>query len=95
MAAQQQWVFQRTPTFRKQFDALLPEQKAKAKKLFKQWKENPFSREFGAHKINRLSALSKRTVRSIHIEANLVATFTVSGNVITSLTIGTEKDVYG
>jgi hypothetical protein len=91
----QEWVFRTTPTFRKQFGKLSPDQQSKARERFHEWKKDPFSQALGVHKINRLSALAKRPIRAIHVEKNLVVTFAVHGNEIVSLDIGTEKDVYG
>ena len=54
-----------------------------------------FLADFRVHKINRLSALLRRTIRAIYVEKNLVVTFAVVGKEITSLDIGTEKEVYG
>ena len=89
MAAQ--WVFKRTPTFRKKFEALSPEQQKKARAAFKEFrKDPPLDR---CPKKNRLSALAKRTVRGFHIEKDLIVTFTIFGNEIISLDIGTH-DIY-
>jgi len=93
--AAQQWVFKKTPTFRKKFDKLSPNQQEKAKERFDEWKKDPFSQALGVHKINRLCGVAKRPIRAVHVEKNLVVTFAVQGNVIASLDIGTEKEVYG
>ena len=92
---EQQWVFKRTRTFRKKLDTLSSDQQSKARERFREWRKEPFSQALGVHKINRLSALLRRTIRAIHVEKNLVVTFAVVGKEITSLDIGTEKEVYG
>jgi mRNA-degrading endonuclease YafQ of YafQ-DinJ toxin-antitoxin module len=85
--------FKRTAQFKKSFDALNPAQQEATKAAFKKFKLNPFDPSLRPHKINRLSALRRRVVRSITIEGDLRAVFTIDGNKIISEDIGTH-DIY-
>jgi len=85
--------FRRTPQFRKAFDNLNEEQKEAAREAFKKFKLNPFDPSLKPHKINRLSALRKRTVHSVTISGNLKAVFTIDGNKVISEDIGSH-DIY-
>ena len=87
------WVFKRTPQFRRAFDGLSPTDQEAAREAFKIFKQDPFDARLRPHKINRLSALRKRTVHSVTIANNLRAVFEVHGNIILSLDIGTH-DIY-
>jgi len=89
--ADQKWVFKRTKSFIKAFNALTPGQQTKARAAFNRFKKNPPLAQ--CPKKNRLSALARRTIRGFHIEKNLIVTFTIQGNEIISLDIGTH-DVY-
>lgn len=85
--------FKRTPQFRRSFDDLsVAEQKA-AKEAFAIFKNDPFDPRLRTHKINRLSALHKKTVYSVVILNNLRAVFHKEGSVVTSLDIGSH-DIY-
>jgi mRNA-degrading endonuclease YafQ of YafQ-DinJ toxin-antitoxin module len=86
-----EFVFKRTPQFRKSFDSLNPAQQDAAREAFKKFKANPLNDPtLRPHKIQRLSALRRKTVRSITIEGDLRAVFTMDGNVIISEDIGTH-----
>jgi hypothetical protein len=88
------YVFKRTPQFRRAFDALSADDQNAAREAFKKFKANPLNDPgLKPHKINRLSALRKRTVRSVTIKGDLKAVFTIDGNSIISEDIGTH-DIY-
>lgn len=88
-----EYVFKRTPQFKRSFDSLSPEEQDLARKAFAIFKKNPFDPQLRHHKINRLTALYKQTIRSVIIAPNLRAVFKIDGNVVTSLDIGTH-DIY-
>jgi len=58
------------------------------------FKKDPFAKELGTHKINRLSALYRQTVWSVTVLGNLKSLFTMNGNIVTSISIG-NHGVYG
>jgi hypothetical protein len=87
------YIFKRTPSFRRAFDNLNPDQQQAAKKAFQTFKKNPFDPSLNPHKINRLSAIYKKTVLSVTIKGDLKSVFYVDGGVVVSLDIGTH-DIY-
>jgi len=89
--ATEPYVFKAVPDFWKSFSSLTPDAQKAAREAFKKFKANPFDPSLNPHKINRLTALYKRTVHSVTIGPDLRAVFTVSGNVVLSLDIGTHK----
>lgn len=86
-------VFKATPAFRKMFDDLSAEQQRAAREAFKKFKVNPFDPALKAHKIHRLSARLKKTVRAVEILPDLRMVFIIEGNVVTSFGIGSH-DIY-
>jgi len=88
------WVFRRAPSFRKAFGKLDAEMQALAKEKFKIFREDPFHPSLGTHRINRLSALYKRTIYSACLDGDLRAVFYVEGKVVMSVGIGSHK-IYG
>jgi mRNA-degrading endonuclease YafQ of YafQ-DinJ toxin-antitoxin module len=91
--AKGEYVFKRSQQFKKSFDSLSPEEQAEAKRAFAIFKEDPFDPRLRTHKIIRLSALYKRTIRSVTVAPNLRAVFYIDGNKVVSLDIGTH-DIY-
>jgi mRNA-degrading endonuclease YafQ of YafQ-DinJ toxin-antitoxin module len=87
------YVFKRTQQFKKSFDALSADDQQAAREAFKKFKADPKDASLNPHKINRLSSLRGKTVRSVTIKGNLRAVFTIQGNVIISEDIGTH-DIY-
>jgi hypothetical protein len=87
------YVFKKTPQFRKSYEALSSANQALADEAFKKFKADPYDASLRIHKINRLSAIRGTTVRSIVIAGNLRAVFTIKDNVIISEDIGTH-DIY-
>jgi len=87
------YVFKRTPQFKKAYDALSPDDQMAAKEAFRKFKADPKDPSLRPHKINRLTALRGKVVRSITIKGDLRAVFTVDGNVVISEDIGTH-DIY-
>lgn len=87
------FVFKRTPQFKKSFDGLSAAQQAAAREAFKKFKIDPFDPSLKTHKITRLSSLYRSTVHSVVIANNLRAVFTIKNNVVLSLDIGTH-DIY-
>ena len=80
-------------SFWKSFYALPPEQKEKVRKAWMKFKANPFDPSLKVHKINRLSSLLGTTVRAVEIEANLRIAFTIGGDVVETISMGTH-DLY-
>lgn len=87
------YVFKRANEYKASFKKLTPAQKKAAKDAFKIFKANPFDPRLKTHKINRLSALMRRIVFSVTIEADLRSTFYIDGNTVWSIDIGTH-DIY-
>jgi len=85
-----EWVFKRAPQFRKSFSQLSAEAQAVARVAYKEWKKDPLNphSKFRPHKINRLTALYKKTVYGIELGNDFRATFLTEGNVVKSLDIG-------
>jgi hypothetical protein len=90
---QRNYVFKRTHVFKKSFDALSADDQQSTREAFKKFKVNPFDPALKTHKINRLSALRKKTVYSVVIGKDLRAVFTITNNVVLSEDIGTH-DIY-
>lgn len=86
-------VFLTTPTFRRSFANLTPDQKAAARWAFQIFAQDPFDARLRPHTINRLSARYQRTVYSVTVNRDLRALFTLDGNRVISLNIGTH-DIY-
>ncbi len=84
------WVFLATPEFWKSFKRLPLDQQTRAKAVFTRFKEDPFDPGLRPHKINRLSAIYRRTIHSVTIESDLRAVFYVEDNMIVSVDIGTH-----
>jgi len=76
-----------------QFYRLNAAQKTSARRAWQIFKINPFDPRLGTHKIQRLSALYKRTIYAVNIEGNLRSTFYVEGDWVVSVDIGTH-DIY-
>lgn len=82
------------PQFWKSFAKLTKEQKARAREKFQLFKQGPpWDKSLNVHKIEKLSARAKETVRSVTVEGNLKAVFVVRGDTTISLDIGTH-DIY-
>jgi hypothetical protein len=92
--ANPEYIFRRTPAFRRAFDNLSGEDQEAARKVFREvFRENPFHPSLNTHKINRLSALARRTIYSVTIKGNLKAVFYLDGQTVVSMDIGTH-DIY-
>jgi hypothetical protein len=91
--AAQNHVFKAVPAFWRAFKSLTPDQQKLAQEAFKKFESNPFDPSLKTHKINRLSSLLRRPVFSVSIASDLRSTFTIVGNQIISLDIGTH-DIY-
>jgi mRNA-degrading endonuclease YafQ of YafQ-DinJ toxin-antitoxin module len=85
------YVFKATPEFWKAFGKLSGPQQEAAEETFKIFKNDPFDARLKTHRINRLSSLYRSTVMSVTIENDLRAVFTIKGNQIISLDIGTHE----
>lgn len=90
---QAQRVFVTTPTFRRSFAKLTPEQQAEARWAFALFQKDPFHPRLRPHTINRLSSRYQLTVYSVTVTRELRALFTMDGNRVISLNIGTH-DIY-
>lgn len=80
-----------TETFWENFYRLPPSQKDSTRQAWRIFKENPFDPRLGAHKINKLSAMMRRTVYAVVIEGDLRAVFYVDGQTVVSFNIGTHQ----
>ena len=85
--------FEATDEFWKNFYDLPAEQKALVRNKWRVFHENPFHPSLGTHKIERLSALAKHTIRSVVIEKDLRVIFRIDGSVVTTLDVG-DHDIY-
>jgi hypothetical protein len=85
--------YRATEKFWTSFYRLRPQQKESCRKAWPIFKENPFDPRLSSHKINRLSALYRRTIYAAVIEADLRLLFYLEGETITSLVVGTH-DLY-
>lgn len=85
--------YRATETFWNNFYNLRPEQKETTRKVWQIFKQDPFDPRLGTHKIHRLSAITRRTVYAVVVEANLRVVFYIDGGLVVSINIGTH-DVY-
>jgi hypothetical protein len=85
--------YRATETFWNNFYDLSPEKKETTRKAWQIFKEDPFDSRLGTHKIHRLSALMRRTVYAVVVEADLRVVFYIDGEVVVSFNIGSH-DVY-
>jgi hypothetical protein len=85
--------YRATETFWNNFYDLSPEKKETTRKAWQIFKEDPFDSRLGTHKIQRLSALMRRTVYAVVVEADLRVVFYIDGEVVVSFNIGSH-DVY-
>ena len=82
-----------TETFWRNFYNLAPEQKETTRKVWQLFKKDPFDPRLGTHKILRLSAIMRRTVYAVVIEADLRVVFYIDSDLVVSFNNGTH-DVY-
>ena len=87
-------VFKATPTFWKAFMKLDRVEQDLARQKFLIFREDPFDASLGTHRINRLSAIYKKTVYSACLAGDLRAVFYVEGNTVVSVGIGNHA-IYG
>jgi len=85
--------YRATETFWTNFYDLAAEQKEKTRKVWEIFKQDPFDPRLGTHKIQRLSAIMKRTVYAVVVEVNLRVVFYIDGDLVVSFNIGTH-DIY-
>ena len=85
--------YQATETFWENFYNLSSEQKESARQAWKTFKRDPFDPRLRPYKIHRLSALMRRTVHAVEIEADLRVVFYLQGDVVVSFNTGTH-DIY-
>jgi len=85
--------FKTTPQFRRALRKLSAEQKRAAKSAFQIFKQDPFDPRLRAHKIHRLSALTRRTVYAAAIEGDLRVVFYVEGDLVVSFNPKNEVGV--
>jgi hypothetical protein len=85
--------YKAAPQFWRSFKKLTPAQKESAFEAWKIFKHNPFDPRLRTHKINRLSAILKRTVYALEIESDLRATFYIEGDIVFTTNIGSH-DIY-
>ena len=82
--------YQATPKFWRSYRKLPPAQRTSAFAAWKIFKQDPFDPRLRTHKIHRLSAVAGRTVYAVEVEADLRVVFTLDGDTLTSLDIGTH-----
>jgi hypothetical protein len=87
--------FKTTPAFRKALARLSRSQKESAKKAFAVFRLDPFDPRLKTHKIHHLSALYKKTIYAVRVEADLRSVFYVDGENIVSVDIGTHAIYQG
>jgi hypothetical protein len=87
--------FKTTPAFRKALARLSRSQKESAKKAFAVFRLDPFDPRLKTHKIHHLSALYKKTIYAVRVEAGLRSVFYVDGENIVSVDIGTHAIYQG
>jgi hypothetical protein len=83
-------IFKVTPRFRRNFKKLTRQQRQRTREKFRLFKADPFDSRLGTHEIQRLTALVKQTVWAVEIESNLRAIFIKTGEVVTTLDIGSH-----
>jgi len=84
------YTFKASENFWKSFHRLSNAQKAHARAAWQIFKRNPFDPQLGTHKIQRLSAVHGKTVYAVRIEADLRAVFSVEGDLVFTIDIGTH-----
>ncbi len=82
-----------TEAFWENFYKLSAARKQSTRAAWKIFKANPFDARLGSHRIHRLSALMRRTVYAVEIEADLRALFYIEGGTVVTFNIGSH-DVY-
>jgi hypothetical protein len=85
--------YKATPRFWRSYRKLTPLEQAATVRAWKIFRDDPFDPRLRTHKIRRLSAVAGRPVYAVVIEADLRAVFSLHGDTITSLDIGTH-DIY-
>ncbi len=85
--------YQGSKRFWKSFYALSSAQKASTRAVWFIFKTDPFHPSLRCHKIQHLSAVSNETIHAIWIEGDLRAVFSIRGDVIYTIDIGTH-DIY-
>jgi len=85
--------YQSTEAFWKSFYGLSPEQKVSVRAAWAIFKLNPFDPRLGTHKIHHLSSVSKRTIYAVCIESDLRVLFTIIGDLVLTIDVGTH-DIY-
>jgi mRNA-degrading endonuclease YafQ of YafQ-DinJ toxin-antitoxin module len=84
------YVYKASEQYWKNFYGLSASQKASARYAWGIFKEDPFDPRLKTHKIHRLSAEAKRTIRSVWIEDDLRVVFYIVGNTVFTVDIGTH-----
>lgn len=84
------YIYRASETFWKKFYLLDAAQKASVRQQWQIFKLDPFDPRLGTHKINRLSAISGRTIYSVVIEGDLRVLFHIDGRTIYSFDLGTH-----
>lgn len=85
--------YRATEPFWESFYNLRPEQKESVRRTWRIFKGNPFDPRLETHKIHSLSAIYKRTVYAVKVEADLRVVFIVERDTVWSLEVG-GHDVY-
>jgi mRNA-degrading endonuclease YafQ of YafQ-DinJ toxin-antitoxin module len=82
--------YKAVPRFWRSYARLTAAQQASAKAVWQIFRNDPFDPRLRAHKIHRLSAAAGRTVWAVEIEGDLRAVFTIEGNIVTTLDVGSH-----
>lgn len=85
--------YRAAPRFWRSLKKLPDHQKESTRRAWNIFRENPFDHRLRPHKINALSAVSRRTIYAVEIEADLRVIFYVDGDTIFTVDIG-RHDIY-
>ncbi len=83
--------FEAAPTFWRSYRKLTREQQQAARRAWQIFRRDPFDPRLGTHKIHSLSARAKATVYAVVVGADLRVIFTIRGNTVYTLDIGTHS----
>ena len=78
------------PKFWKNYRNLSASRQQSESDAWKLFKLDPFDPRLGAHRINSLSAIFKRTVHAVVIEGDLRAVFYIEGDTVVTVNIGSH-----
>jgi mRNA-degrading endonuclease YafQ of YafQ-DinJ toxin-antitoxin module len=83
--------YRAVPKFWRNFKKLSPQQKESVRAAWSIFKSNPFDPRLRVHKIHRLSAAYGKTVHAVEVEADLRVIFTLDGETVVTLDVGSHS----